>query len=223
MYKKRLSPEEKIHFIEKYKRGEGSYASIAADAGVNRRSFRQWVRNYDACGPDVFFKRHHQRYSVEFKETAIHDYLSGVDSQDAICRKYGLRSRRQLQDWIMKYNSHEELKPSGTGGSTIVTKGRKTTFDERVSIVEDCIANSRDYALAAEKFDVSYQQVYTWVRKYDQKGIEGLKDGRGRRKPESEMNELERLRYENRMQKAQLLQKQMEIDFLKKLEELERR
>jgi hypothetical protein len=37
------------------------------------------------------------------------------------------------------------------------------------------------------------------------------------------MNELERLRYENRMQKAQLLQKQMEIDFLKKLEELERR
>ena len=72
-------------------------------------------------------------------------------------------------------------------------------------------------------FDVSYQQVYTWVRKYDQKGIEGLKDGRGRRKPESEMNELERLRYENRMQKAQLLQKQMEIDFLKKLEELERR
>ncbi len=25
MYKKRLSPEEKIHFIEKYKRGEGSY------------------------------------------------------------------------------------------------------------------------------------------------------------------------------------------------------
>ena len=46
MYKKRLSPEEKIHFIEKYKRGEGSYASIAADAGVDRRSFRQWVRNY---------------------------------------------------------------------------------------------------------------------------------------------------------------------------------
>ena len=45
MYKKRLSPEEKIHFIEKYKRGEGSYASIAADAGVDRRSFRQWVRN----------------------------------------------------------------------------------------------------------------------------------------------------------------------------------
>ncbi|SDP18367.1 transposase, partial [Selenomonas ruminantium] len=48
MYKKRLSPEEKIHFIEKYKRGEGSYASIAADAGVDSRSFRQWVRNYDA-------------------------------------------------------------------------------------------------------------------------------------------------------------------------------
>ena len=37
------------------------------------------------------------------------------------------------------------------------------------------------------------------------------------------MSELERLRYETRMLKAQLTQQQMEIDFLKKLEELERR
>jgi transposase len=73
------------------------------------------------------------------------------------------------------------------------------------------------------KFDVSYQQVYTWVRKHDRNGIEGLRDGRGHRKSESEMSELERLRYENRMLKAQLTQQQMEIDFLKKLEELERR
>lgn len=54
------------------------------------------------------------------------------------------------------------------------------------------------------------------------KGIDGLKDGRGRKKPEDEMSELERLRHETRIQRAQLLQKQMEIDFLKKLKELER-
>lgn len=123
----------------------------------------------------------------------------------------------------MKYNSHERLKPSGTREKSIVTKGRKTTFEERISIVEDCIANGRDYAETAVKFGVSYQQVYTWVRKYDRNGLDGLRDGRGRRKPESEMSELERIRYENRMLKAQLTQQQMEIDFLKKLEELERR
>ena len=85
--------------------------------------------------------------------------------------------------------------------------------------MEDCIANGRDYALA-EKFDV-YQQVYTWVRKYDQRESKASMTAEAAGKPESEMNELERLRYENRIQKAQLLlQKQMEIDFLKKPEEL---
>jgi transposase-like protein len=123
----------------------------------------------------------------------------------------------------MKYNSHEKLRTVGKKENSIVTKGRKTTFEERVSIVEDCIANGRDYTATAVKFDVSYQQVYTWVRKHDRNGIEGLRDGRGHRKSESEMSELERLRYENRMLKAQLTQQQMEIDFLKKLEELERR
>ena len=104
-----------------------------------------------------------------------------------------------------------------------MTKGRKTTFEERISIVEDCIANGRDYTETAVKFNVSYQQVYTWVRKYDRYGLDGLRDGRGRRKPESEMSELEQIWYENRILKAQLTQQQMEIDFLKKLEELERR
>ena len=100
-----------------------------------------------------------------------------------------------------------------------MTKDRKTTFEERVSIVADCIGSGLDYNATAEKFHVSYQQVYTWVKKQEKKSIDGLKDGRGRRKPEDEMSELE---HENHIQKAQLLHQQMEIDFLKKLKELER-
>ena len=222
MSKKRLPAEMKVALVEQYKRGEGSIATLAKAAGVGPSVFGAWLRNYDSCGPEVFFNRHHQRYSTEFKESAVRDYLSGKGSQDTICKKYGIRSRCQLQAWIMKYNSHEKLKPSGTGGRTIVTKGRKTTFEERVSIVADCIGNGLDYNATAEKFHVSYQQVYTWVKKQKEKGIDGLKDGRGRKKPEDEMSELERLRHETRIQRAQLLQKQMEIDFLKKLKELER-
>ena len=37
----------------------------------------------------------------------------------------------------MKYNSHEKFNSSGTGGTPIMTKGRATTYDERVEIVED--------------------------------------------------------------------------------------
>ena len=85
-------------------------------------------------------------------------------------------------------------------------RGRTTTFDERVSVVEDCIANDHNYAVVAEKHKVSYQHVYTWVKKYEKNGVEALKDHRGHTKPVEEMSELEKLRYENRMLKAEKLQ-----------------
>ena len=222
MYREKVSAEVKIALVKRYMRGEGSIAVLSKSVGVSSEAFRTWLRNYESNGTGVFFEQRWRRYSAALKESAVRDYLSGNGSQDAICKKYGIRSRHQLQIWIMKYNGHEKLKTTGTGGRAIVTKGRKTTFEERISIVADCIESGLDYNATAEKFHVSYQQFYTWVRKQKEKGIDGLKDGRGRKKPEEEMSKLERLRLENRIQKAQLLRQQMEIDFLKKLKELER-
>ena len=51
-------------------------------------------------------------------------------------------SKTQLRRWILKYNGYEELKASGTGGAIIMTKGRKTTFEERVEIVQYCIGRT---------------------------------------------------------------------------------
>ena len=56
--------------------------------------------------------------------------------------------------------------------------------------------HGKDYTITIEKYGVSYQQIYSWVRKYNEKGAEGLVDKRGKRKPESEMTELEKLRAE---------------------------
>lgn len=42
-------------------------------------------------------------------------------------------------------------------------KSRKTTLEERIKIVEHCIAN--DYAASAKDFRCSYGQVYSWVSK----------------------------------------------------------
>jgi transposase len=71
--------------------------------------------------------------------------------------KYGIRSDKPLRNWMMKENGHENLKSSGTGGTSTMTKGRKTTYDERVEIVRYCIEHEMDYAQAAEKYQVSYQ------------------------------------------------------------------
>ena len=59
--------------------------------------------------------------------------------------------------------------------------------------------------------------------KYEAHGIDGLKDNRGKRKDFDDMTELEKLRAENRILRAEKKQAEMEADFLKKLAEIERR
>lgn len=103
-----------------------------------------------------------------------------------------------------------------------MTKGRQTTYEERVEIVSYCIEHGNDYTAAIEKYGVSYQQIYSWVRKHREKGVEGLQDKRGKRKPEFEMTEMEKLRAENRMLEARNRRLETENAVLKKLREIER-
>lgn len=104
-----------------------------------------------------------------------------------------------------------------------MTKGRKTTFEERIEIVQYCIAHNHNYAETAEKYQVSYQQARSYTVKYEAGGIDALKDNRGKRKNPDELSELERLRAEVKLLKAQKERAEMEVSFLKKLEEIERR
>lgn len=71
-------------------------------------------------------------------------------------------------------------------------------------------------------YNVSYSQVYSWVKKYDAHGETGLSDRRGRHKSDEEVDELERLRRENVRLKRQLQEKDMAVELLKKVEEFER-
>ena len=161
-------------------------------------------------------------YSAELKRQAVQDYLAGKGSQREICRKYEISGHRRLQEWIICYNGHKEFKrPSAERGALYMTKGKKTTRQERAEIVAFCLEHGKDYLLTVEQFGVFYQQIYSWVRKYEEKGIDGLADGRGRTKPESEMTDAEKLQAQVRMLDAQLRDKEMEIELLKKVKELE--
>lgn len=216
--------DTKLNVVLRYLAGEASIETEASLLGANPTTVKEWVRNYKALGEDgLKTSSTNQSYSAELKMMAVSNYVAGKGSLNSICKKYGIRSTRQLRSWIMKYNGHEKLKSSGTGGRKIMTNGRKTIYEERIEIIEYCIEHNHNYNETAEKYKVSYQQVYTWVKKFQENGPEGLVDRRGRTKPKEEMSELERLRAENRILKAEKKQQQMEIDFLKKLEEIERR
>lgn len=42
--------------------------------------------------------------------------------------------------------------------------GRKTTFKERLEIVQYTLANNKNYHKAIDKYNVSYSQAYTWSK-----------------------------------------------------------
>ena len=163
-----------------------------------------------------------RKYSPEIKRMAVEEYLSGVGSLSDLCTKYDISKHSIMQKWVTWYNSHGDFKQPKSGGAICMTKGRKTTLEERIDIVSHCIANNNDYGLTIDKYSISYQQIYAWVRKYEAGGVDALSDRRGKRKDESAMTEVDKLRAQLKLQKAENLRLQMENDLLKKLEELER-
>ena len=105
-----------------------------------------------------------------------------------------------------------------------MTTSRKITKEERVAIVKDCLENGLSYGDTAKKHNVSYQQVYTWVKKYSELGEDGLDDRRGKRKAEQEpRSELEEMKIKMAKLEQELYRTKVERDLLKKVEELERR
>ena len=219
----KITAEDKIYYCEQYLTRKMTQAHIARVTRLSVSSVQKWIVKYESMGANAFQKRNNKKYSKELKVRAVEDYLNGVDSLLGICKKYGIHSPAQLSRWLLKYNNPEKLKVSGTGGYTMMNKGRKTTLDERIEIVQYCIKHICNYAETADKYQISYQQARNYTVKYESGGIEALQDNRGKRKPEDQMSELERLRAEIKLLKAEKEQAQMEMLFLKKLEEIERR
>lgn len=221
--KNKILPEEKLKAVKEYLNGKGSEQTIATKYGVTRSPFRKWLAKYKSMGEFAFINSSsNNHYSSKFKTQVVTSYLNGEGSLEDIAVKFKIPSLDTVRKWVLKYNGHEELKASGTGGTLIMIKGRKTTYEERVEIVKYCIEHQNNYAEAAQKYRVSYQQVYSWTTKYEKNGIEALLDRRGRSKSEAEMSEIEKLKIENKLLESQNRRKQMEIDFLKKLDEIER-
>ena len=163
-------------------------------------------------------------YSKEFKASCVLAVLRGEDSVDDIVAKYNISSRSVLWHWMKQYNDHIELKDYDPKREVYMAGARrKTSLSERKEIVEYCLSHGKNYKDTAAHYDVSYSQVYDWVRKYAADGEDGLIDRRGHHKTDEEVDEMERLRRENQRLKRQLEEQERLVYFLKKLKGLEGR
>lgn len=223
MASKKFDLETKINAVMAYERNEGSWATIAAQINASKYTVRDWWHIYQSIGVDgLCHDSRHNKWNEDIKLMAVKDYLSGTYSLYDVCKKYKIYSKSLLNRWIEVYNSHINS-DSREKRQKFMTKGRKVTLEEKNEIVLFCIANSKDYYAAMDKYKVSYQQIYSWVKKYETKGLDGLIDRRGKAKPENELTELDKLRIENRKLAAKNAELELENRIIKKLQEVERR
>lgn len=223
--KPKLSVEEKVNVCEQYLNGKKSVRELSVEFGIHESSIKFWIRKYQTSGSFLLnSKTYNAKYTKEFKQEVVEAYLAGEGSIRDVAVKYGIPSDATVRKWIIKYNNLEELKDYDPKPEVYMReRSRKTTYEERIEIVNHCVTHNKNYKETAELFDVSYVQVYQWVKKYAELGEEGLLDKRGKRKVEEQLSETEKLQRKVKLLERQLREKEMENELLKKVQEIEGR
>ena len=219
--KAKFSKEVKITACEKYRNGKGSFNSIANEVGCAREVLRRWYYDYINHGDSIFDEKPlNSSYTVEFKLKVIDEIKKS--SIRAASSKFGI-SVSVVRKWFLSYNNGETIKDYSPCGEVYTMKARKTTFEERIEIVNFVLENDNDYKGATYTYKVPYASVYQWVQKYLQYGEESLRDSRGRPKAgklkqgltelEKKDIEIERLKRELERHKRaeEILKKNLEI------------
>ena len=221
----KVSYEDKIKACKDYISGTASAKEIAEALCIDIHTVRIWTNKYRTNGPESLMpKLKNSSYTKEFKINAVEEYLSGGGSLETISNKYQIPSIEILRRWIAKYNDLKELKDYDPKPEVYTKMAyRKTTQKEREEIVKYCIDHNNDYKGTAAVYNVSYSQVYSWVKKYNEIGKDGLADKRGKRKEETELTEVEKLQRKNKILEARIRELEMEAVLLKKVREIEGR
>lgn len=219
----KFTKEEKLELIQRYKNGEGSLKTLATSVGIVDSTLMMWVHKYDLHGEEAFTvsSRNHT-YTREFKDSVVQEHLDGYGSLRDIATKYNISSG-MLSRWVKMYNDPEGLKDYMPQGDVYTMKNRKTTQEERIKIVKYCLEHEKDYKLTAMVFDVPSANVYGWVKKYIQKGEEGLSDKRGCHKKDEELDEVSLLKRQLKQMEREYEILKLENELLKKVQEVERR
>jgi len=226
MAKPKYTSEQKIKACEDYLSGEKSANKLAKELNLGKKgdnSIRLWAAKYSTYDSEALeYTGKNASYSKEFKEKVVNEYLINKVSMETLCVKYNISTISVLRKWVLKYNNHMELKDYEPKPEVYMNDTLKTTYEERLEIVKDCLSHDRDIKGTALKYGCKYAQLYQWIRKYEVDGEEALIDRRGKRKQESELTDLEKMERKVASLEREKEEYRKKYELLKKAEELER-
>ena len=159
------------------------------------------------------------KFSSEFREKVVLDYLAGGGGFKFLARKYGIGSHKTILEWVNRYKKY--------GGSAFNIRSSKNVYDGnfKLEVLKWMKTNRASLTETALHFDISTSStIVSWKRKFEEKGVQALfkqrgrpkhmKTNNGRKKGKTEEPlELEKLQQENRLLR-------IENEYLKKLRAL---
>lgn len=225
--KNKYTKETKLKAIQEYINGVKSISEISNKLECHQGTILKWVTLYTGCGESIFDdKKNNQSYSKKFKEQIVKEYLEGKGSLLDLRVKYNIFSDSTILNWISKYTNGIMLTDYKPISEVYTMKSRKVAYEERIEIVNYCIANNNDYKGTAVKYNVPYSQVYTWVKKVKENGYDSLKLQKKGLKPkcivEPQTNE-ELLQQEIEQLRREKERLELEVEVLKKKHRLQKR
>lgn len=165
MSKSKWSADFRAKVAQEYLDGKGSFYYLADKYHIGKATIQKWVAAYKVHGIDAFIcAPGNASYTGEFKTRCVEEVISGCGSSVDIGAKYKVHPS-VLESWIRMYNANRKLKDYDPKREVYMAEARrKTTIEERKKIVTYCIEHNRDYKGTAALYDVSYSQVYSWVK-----------------------------------------------------------
>ena len=218
--KAKYTKEQKVQACEDYLNKRKSAEQIRIELNMAEYGailVRKWVKSYRVNGHSIFdHKSTNNKYSKEFKEMVVQEYLQGHGSSMDLAAKYGIPKCNTILIWVKKYNSHRELKGYDSKPEVYMADTLKVSKEKKIEIIKYCIDHNHDYKGTAEFYGGNYAQIYNWIKKYESNGEDALEDRRGKRKSEEQLTDLEKAQHRIAELERINRRQEMELELLKK-------
>lgn len=212
----------KLKMVKEYLNKGIPAKALSKKYGCDAIYIRFLAKKYQNHGAKALLvSQNNQSYTTDFKHMVVKEYMKGQKSLRSLAIEYNINSSSIIHTWKKMYNGHKELNSYNSYGGKNMTKGRKISYEERIDIIEDYLKNGKSYAATANKYNLSYQQIYTLVRKYNVFGIKSLPDHSDKPNNIEDMGQIKKLEAENKILKARLERLEIELELKKKLKELQ--
>lgn len=221
----KFSPEFKLKCVQEFIDGDSAIQISQRYNIPGNSTVKDWYQKYRIAGATgLVTSPQNKIYPSEFKQKVILEYYSGNLSLSQLCIKYQISSVSVLRCWLKADNiSPDNGETEMADQKKKKHTAKKFTEEQKGEAVKWCLENNRNYQETADRFGCSYTQIYTWVKKVSQQGLQALEDRRGKRRPEADLTSEERSARRIKQLEAENELLRRENLLLKKLEQIERK